>query len=178
MRKVNDNEHSKISEKIKSKIKAERIENGFGFGMILFVLGAIIACLCMEEATNFDPYRPWFIGLAIILIGFMLWLTFMIFRRFNVYSKRLKNKDYEVLDCVVEEFDLKVYPKSQQITYYATIKDMQGNLVEENCEILNKIEFKTLDKFVNKHKNKECLYIKVGDNFKFVLIPEEELVMN
>ena len=178
MRKVNDNEHSKISEKIKSKIKAERIENGFGFGMILFVLGAIIACLCMEETTNFDAYKPWFIGLAIILIGFMLWLTFMIFRRFNVYSKRLKNKDYEVLDCVVEEFDLKVYPKSQQITYYATIKDMQGNLVEENCEILNKIEFKTLDKFVNKHKNKECLYIKVGDNFKFVLIPEEELVMN
>ena len=178
MRKVNDNEHSKISEKIKNKIKAERLENGFGFGMILFVLGAIIACLCMEEATNFDPYRPWFIGLAIILVGFMLWLTFMIFRRFNVYSKRLKNKDYEVLDCVVEEFDLKVYPKSQQITYYATIKDMQGNLVEENCEILNKIEFKTLDKFVNKHKNKECLYIKLGDNFRFVLIPEEELVTN
>ena len=178
MRKATKNEHQKISEKIKDKIKAERIENGFGFGMVIFVLGCIIACLCMEEATKIDPLRPWFIGLTTLLIVFLIWVTYMIFRRFNIYSKRLKTQDYQVLDCVVEEFDLKVYPKSQQITYYATIKDMQGNLVEENCEILNKIEFKTLDKFVNKHKNKECLYIKVGDNFRFVLIPEEELATN
>jgi hypothetical protein len=178
MRKATTIEHQKISEKIKSKIRAEQIENGFGFGLLIFVLGAIIACLCMEEAAKIEPFRPWFIGLAVILIGFLLWLVFMIFRRFRIYSKRLKNQEYQIEDCIVEEFDFKLYPKSNQMTYYAKITDKQGNLIEENCEILNKIEFKTLDKFVNKHRNKECLYIKVGENFRFVLIPEEELATN
>lgn len=178
MRKANGQEHEKISQMLKKKINAERFENGFGFGMIIFVLGAIIACLCMEEAAKIDPVRPWFIGLAIILIGLLLWLTFGIFRRFAIYSKRIKNQDYQVEDCIVEEFDFKLYPKSNQMTYYAKIVDKHGNLIEENCEILNKIEFKTLDKFVNKHKNRECLYIKIGENFRFVLIPEEELVSN
>lgn len=178
MRKANGQEHEKISQMLKKKINAERFENGFGFGMIIFVLGAIIACLCMEEAAKIDPVRPWFIGLAIILTGLLLWLTFGIFRRFAIYSKRIKNQDYQVEDCIVEEFDFKLYPKSNQMTYYAKIVDKHGNLIEENCEILNKIEFKTLDKFVNKHKNRECLYIKIGENFRFVLIPEEELATN
>ena len=90
MRKANRQEHEKISQVLKKRINAERLENGFGFGMILFVLGCIIACLFLEETTTFGTYKPLFISLTILFIGFMLWLTFMIFRRFNIYSKRVQ----------------------------------------------------------------------------------------
>ena len=178
MRKANREEQQKILEILKKKIRQERIENGFGFGMAFFMLGVIIASIFQDTSGKLSSFVPLFTGVGIILFGFLVWLVFMIFRRFNIYSKRLKKQEYQVEDCIVEEFDLKLYPKSQQATYFAKITDMQGNVIEENCEILNNIEFKTLDKFVNKHKNRECLYIKVGDNFKFVLIPEEELATN
>jgi amino acid permease len=169
MRKTNPKEHENISNLLLKNLKTEKMENILGFSLVtIFIIIATISMI-IDKQTDLINVVPYFVTGAVLVELFFGWLLYGTLKDLNSFKKSVEKNKYKVQDCIAEDINIYMtHPNSAK--YLSTrIIDKKGNLIDTSCSILNNVSFNDYGDFIEKNKNKQCLYIEVADNFKFVL---------